>query len=68
MKYLVAITSVFLGASLASGQWKGNRPPQLQVGQWAPTFTLQSLDGRDAFSLLDQRGKKPVVLFFGSYT
>jgi len=38
------------------------------VGEEAPTFTLKSLDGKETFELEKARAKKPVILFFGSYT
>lgn len=38
------------------------------VGQEAPDFTLGTLDGKGTITLSDFRGKKPVVLVFGSYT
>ncbi len=41
---------------------------QLKVGQMAPTFKLKSLDGKEEMDLAAFKGKKPVVLFFGSYT
>jgi len=34
----------------------------------APTFKLKSLDGTEETDLEQFRGKKPMVLFFGSYT
>ena len=40
----------------------------LKVGELAPDFKLKSLDGKSQTQLKDFRGKKPVVLFFGSYT
>ncbi len=40
----------------------------LKVGDEAPVFKLKSLDGESEFDLADYRGKKPVVLIFGSYT
>ena len=40
----------------------------LVVGEVAPDFALKSLDGKAETKLSDFRGKKPVVLFFGSYT
>lgn len=40
----------------------------LKVGQYAPTFTLSSPDGKETFDLRDLRDKRPVVLIFGSYT
>jgi len=39
-----------------------------KVGDPAPTFKLKSLDGESETDLADFKGKKPVVLFFGSYT
>ena len=39
-----------------------------KVGQEAPTFKLKSLDGKKEMNLAEFRGKRPVVLFFGSYT
>ena len=40
----------------------------LKIGEVAPTFKLKSLDGKSVTDLADFKGKKPVVLFFGSYT
>ncbi len=39
-----------------------------KVGKAAPGFKLKSLDGKQEFELAGLKGKKPVVLFFGSYT
>jgi EF-hand domain pair/AhpC/TSA family/EF hand len=39
-----------------------------KVGQVAPAFTLQTHDGRRTVALADYRGKRPVVLVFGSFT
>lgn len=39
-----------------------------RVGQNAPLFTLKSLDGQSEFDLSASHGKRPVLLFFGSYT
>jgi len=48
------------------------RPPKVdkgpKSGTLAPTFKLESLDGKEVFDLESFRGKKPVVLLFGSYT
>ena len=48
------------------------RPPQVdkgpKSGAVAPPLKLASLDGKDVFDLASYKGKKPVVLFFGSYT
>ncbi|MFC1534570.1 hypothetical protein ACFL7M_14540 [Thermodesulfobacteriota bacterium] len=58
---------------LVSASASGNRRPSRidkapKVGDIAPTFKLMSLDGKQAFDLEKYRGKRPVVLFFGSYT
>jgi cytochrome oxidase Cu insertion factor (SCO1/SenC/PrrC family) len=39
-----------------------------KVGEVAPLFTLESQDSKAKTTLADLIGKKPVVLFFGSYT
>ena len=50
----------------------GGMPPRVdkgpKVGDMAPTFKLMSIDGKKEFDLEAFRGKKPVVLFFGSYS
>ena len=46
-------------------QHKDNAP---KVGDTAPAFSLKSHDGKSETSLASFKGKKPVVLFFGSYT
>jgi Ca2+-binding EF-hand superfamily protein len=38
------------------------------IGEKAPDFTLRTQDGNDEFRLSQFRGKKPVVLIFGSFT
>ena len=40
----------------------------LKVGEHAPVFKLKSLDGQSETDLAGFRAKKPVILFFGSYT
>jgi|GEM_PF-4127665 len=47
---------------------RGAEKNALKAGQLAPTFTLQSLDGKESFDLREHRGQRPVVLIFGSYT
>jgi len=37
-------------------------------GEMAPDFTLPTQDGTSTVTLSDSRGKKPVVLIFGSFT
>jgi len=41
---------------------------KLKVGAPAPDFTLRSSNGKDETTLSSFRGKRPVVLAFGSYT
>lgn len=41
---------------------------RLHAAEMAPNFVLKSLDGSEETDLSSFRGKKPVVLFFGSYT
>jgi hypothetical protein len=38
------------------------------LGDMAPAFRLPTQDGKRTISLTDYRGKKPVVLIFGSFT
>jgi hypothetical protein len=39
-----------------------------RLGEMAPDFRLQTQDGKRTIRLSDYRGKKPVVLIFGSFT
>ena len=48
--------------------WMSARAGDLEVGQEAPDFSLKSLNGDASVQLSSFRGKKPVVLVFGSYT
>ncbi|GIW81287.1 MAG: hypothetical protein KatS3mg105_3094 [Gemmatales bacterium] len=67
----------FLGKGKAGGK-KGevNTPPargerkqtRLKVGDPAPDFSLPDLSGKNEVRLSSFKGKKPVVLIFGSYT
>jgi hypothetical protein len=52
---------------LASGQL-GSLSEGPLVGGLAPDFTLKTRDGKSSFTLASSRGKKPVVLIFGSFT
>jgi hypothetical protein len=40
----------------------------LSVGDMAPDFKLKTMDGKQQVQLSSFRGKRPVVLVFGSYT
>jgi hypothetical protein len=57
--------------TLLRGLWSGEIGSIYEgpaVGQVAPDFTLDTHDGLGSVSLRDYRGKKPVVLIFGSFT
>jgi hypothetical protein len=58
--------SVWLEALLASDLGSPFEGPRL--GEAAPDFTLPTQDGLGRLTLSDFRGKKPVVLIFGSFT
>ncbi|NOX56625.1 MAG: redoxin domain-containing protein [Planctomycetes bacterium] len=40
----------------------------LKVGEKAPDFELKTVDGKKTVRLSSFRGKRPVLLIFGSYT
>ena len=44
------------------------RVDTVHVGDMAPDFELKTLGGKRTVSLRMHRGKRPVVLLFGSYT
>src|ERR1700694_2873934 len=48
--------------------WMSARAGDLPVGQEAPDFSLKSVNGDASVQLSSFRGKKPVVLVFGSST
>lgn len=48
--------------------WLSAREGKLKVGDEAPNFSLETSDKNSRVQLSDFRGKKPVVLIFGSYT
>ena len=52
----------------ARNRGPSGRRKSLHVGELAPTFSLKSLDGKETFDLRAHRGKRPVLLLFGSYT
>ncbi len=47
---------------------KQRRVGDLEVGDHAPDFTLQSADGNEVVQLSASEGNREVVLIFGSYT
>lgn len=48
--------------------WLSAREGNLNVGDEAPDFSLETYDKKSRVQLSALRGKKPVVLVFGSYT
>ena len=48
--------------------WLSARGGTLKVGDAAPDFSLETYDKRSRVQLSAFKGKKPVVLVFGSYT
>ena len=68
MALLSAATFTF--AQRAAQQRPGNlsMPTRLQVGDAAPDFKLKTKDGSREVQLSSFKGKRPVVLVFGSYT
>ncbi len=61
---------VFTTGAVAQQKFRswGREDNAPKVGDIAPTFKLKSLDGTEETDLEQFRGKKPMVLFFGSYT
>jgi cytochrome oxidase Cu insertion factor (SCO1/SenC/PrrC family) len=77
MKALVGVvmTLALLAAGGALGQQSGGRhggdlrmPDTLRVGDVAPDFKLRTKDGSREVQLSSFKGKRPVVLVFGSFT
>jgi hypothetical protein len=48
--------------------WLSAREGNLNIGDEAPDFSLETFDKKSRVQLSGFRGKKPVVLVFGSYT
>ncbi len=48
--------------------WSSARAGTLGSGEMAPDFRLKTLDRSQEVDLASFRGKRPVVLIFGSYT
>jgi hypothetical protein len=48
--------------------WLYARKGELRVGEQAPDFSLEQFDKKATVQLSALKGKKPVVLVFGSYT
>ena len=57
-----------LGQGRRGGARRGGSDDAPKTGEEAPGFTLKVLDSEKKVSLATFRGKRPVILFFGSYT
>lgn len=55
-------------SSTQAKQTRRAGPPAPQIGDLAPTVKLKSLDGKQETDISSFRGKRPIILFFGSYT
>jgi hypothetical protein len=67
--------ALLAAADAASAQQRPGRrkgdlrmPDTLRVGDAAPDFKLKTTDGSREVTLSSFKGKRPVVLVFGSYT
>ena len=72
---LALICTLALLAAPASAQQKKQSKKgdqrtatSLNIGATAPDFKLKTMDGNSEVQLSSFRGKRPVVLVFGSYT
>ena len=64
---LIATVDIFAQGRRGSGPDRREQG-SLKVGQKAPDFKLTLIDGKKSVKLSSFKGKKPVVLVFGSYT
>lgn len=60
--------AVVWGVAPGKRLWTWARRGNLAVGDLAPDFTLPTQDRRAEVTLSSFRGRRPVVLVFGSYT
>lgn len=69
---VLSVTSAALAQPQNRQRGKGRQPMRgrdsLQVGVDAPGFKLKTADGKKEVELASFKGKRPVVLVFGSYT
>lgn len=67
---ILACLAVFLSAPAFARPGGRDRPREgkLKVGDPAPDFELKRLEGKGEVKLSSFKGKRPVVLVFGSYT
>jgi cytochrome oxidase Cu insertion factor (SCO1/SenC/PrrC family) len=71
---LLTIMLLASGDAASAQQRPGRRagdlrmPDTLRVGDVAPDFKLKTMNGSREVTLSSFKGKRPVVLIFGSYT
>jgi hypothetical protein len=53
---------------MADPEYLDLRAPEIEVGDEAPDFALQAVDGGATVRLSELLGSRPVALVFGSYT
>ena len=74
LKIALTVTLLVAGDSTFGQQRPGRRsgdlraPDTLRVGDAAPDFKLKTKDGSREVTLSSFKGKRPVVLVFGSFT
>jgi hypothetical protein len=67
-KVMAKAPSIVFMAFPFKPMWMSARGGRLRVGDAAPDFQLETYDKKASVRLSDWKGKKPVVLVFGSYT
>jgi len=65
---LLVGAGIAMAADPPQPQRESSRAGELKVGGAAPDFKLKTTDGKSEVQLSGFKGKKPVVLVFGSYT
>lgn len=66
--FVVTYKAAYWDYKEVQGWQKTNNPNAPKVGALAPDFTLTDVQGKNSVQLSDFRGKRPVVLLFGSFT
>ena len=65
---IITYKAAYYEMTEVQGWQKTNNPNVPQVGELPPDFELTDVHGQQTLRLSDFRGKKPVVLLFGSFT
>ena len=67
-RYMKSLPSFAMYTVPFPPMWNRARAGTLQIGDAAPDFELPRHDKSGRVRLADFRGKRPVILMFGSYT